>query len=1190
MLSKKLAIKFILSIVTISIISTGVMAANASGFPFFDSVREFLGYRQIQSNGLSPLSNTANAVPAMEPMMVGGDPAILTWNTFGNLGTETTEPSTTNDANLSATSLTQGTITAAANGNRFGGNNWFDTGDTNPTTLAESIAGNDYIQFIVTPNAGFSFTPTSFVFSWDRSGTGPSSVTLRSSADSFSTDLGTVTGIVTGAFATNTITISGLTNLSTATTFRLYGYGATATGGTGGFDIGTNVDNVFLNGTTQSLASPTPTPFAFVLNEVEVDTPNLTSEACQYAEVLGPAGATLPGNTYFMSVDGDSGQFGVITYLADIGGTVFGTNGTITVITSTDTCAGRSYAGSTVVATNSIAMGFGAETFLLASSSQPAQIFEGQDLDADNNGAFDAGFGITAIDGIGWTINQANNVVYGGAPVLKEGSIDLPGAATRFEGNGAINNFNAWFWGDVTGSDNSTTYTGPISANFPTCGVLTPAAPNTIPGTCATPTATFTETNTPTDTPTNTPTSTATNTNTPTPTPITFVLNEVEVDTPNLTSEACQYAEVLGPAGATVPANTYFLSVDGDSGQFGIITHLADIGGVAFGTNGTITVITNTDTCAGRSYTGSTVVSTNSIAMGFGAETFLLASSTQPAQIFEGQDLDLDNNGAFDASFGITPIDGIGWIINQANNVVYGGAPILREGSIDLPGAATRFEGNGAINNFNAWFWGDVTGADNSTTYTGPVSANFPTCGVLTPAAANTLPVTCATPTATFTETNTPTDTPTNTPTPTSTATSTATNTPTPGSASVSGTVRYGNPASPTTKFISNATVASTIGSPSVSTTTAAPGGTAGQYTLTGFGSGNYTIGVTKTTGQNGISSQDAARIAQHVSGISLIPTDAQRVAADVTNNGALSSTDAAQIARFVTGLGAPIGLTNQWRFFVPPGPTFPVGASPTTRSYTDPIGIQTGQDYIGLLIGEVTGNWAAGPLRPANGPERSTAVNLPSLVTSADSEVVIPVAVNGAANKGIISYEFDLRYDPTVIQPQVDAVDLAGTVSRGLTAVANPHEPGLLRVAIYGAYPIEANGLLLNLKFNAVGASGSVSPLTFERIMFNEGDPGTLVTEGQVELSAAAANQAEISGRLLKSMGQGMPNARVTLTDTTGQSRYIMSNGFGVYRFGNLQVGQTYTLSVESRNAMFTPLTVSVTSQSVNVDMIAEQ
>ncbi len=183
---------------------------------------------------------------------------LLQWNTFGNLGTETTEPSVFNDPNLSGiTNLTQGAgIVAAGNANRFGGNAWWNTGNSVNSTLAEAIAGNDYIQFIVTPNVGFSFTPTSFVFTWDRSGTGPSNVTLRSSADGFATDLGTIAGIVGGAFATNTITITGLTAITTATTFRLYGYNGTATGGTGGFDIAASAVNVQLNGTTASAGSP----------------------------------------------------------------------------------------------------------------------------------------------------------------------------------------------------------------------------------------------------------------------------------------------------------------------------------------------------------------------------------------------------------------------------------------------------------------------------------------------------------------------------------------------------------------------------------------------------------------------------------------------------------------------------------------------------------------------------------------------------------------------------------------------------------------------------------------------------------------------------------------------------------------------------------------------------------------------
>src|SRR5262245_12794922 len=125
---------------------------------------------------------------------------LLQWNTFGNLGTETTEPSVFNNVNISAANLTLGAgVTAAANANRFGGSNWFNVGNSNPSTIAEAVAGNDYIQFIVTPNAGFAFSVTSFVFNWDKSGTGPQNVVLRSSLDGYTSDLGTVvpTGAIT---------------------------------------------------------------------------------------------------------------------------------------------------------------------------------------------------------------------------------------------------------------------------------------------------------------------------------------------------------------------------------------------------------------------------------------------------------------------------------------------------------------------------------------------------------------------------------------------------------------------------------------------------------------------------------------------------------------------------------------------------------------------------------------------------------------------------------------------------------------------------------------------------------------------------------------------------------------------------------------------------------------------------------
>jgi len=119
------------------------------------------------------------------------------------------------------------------------------------------LPANDYLEFVVQPHTGYVVSYTSFAFRWDRSGTGPTAVTLRSSVDNFASDLGSITGIVSGALVENTITINGLSNIAGPTTFRVYGYGGTGTGGTGGFDSGNGlVPNVVLNGSVASAPAP----------------------------------------------------------------------------------------------------------------------------------------------------------------------------------------------------------------------------------------------------------------------------------------------------------------------------------------------------------------------------------------------------------------------------------------------------------------------------------------------------------------------------------------------------------------------------------------------------------------------------------------------------------------------------------------------------------------------------------------------------------------------------------------------------------------------------------------------------------------------------------------------------------------------------------------------------------------------
>ncbi len=372
----------------------------------------------------------------------------------------------------------------------------------------------------------------------------------------------------------------------------------------------------------------------------------------------------------------------------------------------------------------------------------------------------------------------------------------------------------------------------------------------------------------------------------------------------------------------------------------------------------------------------------------------------------------------------------------------------------------------------------DVTAAPT------PTSTNTDTP---TPTNTNT-----STPTETATATNTPTATNTDTPTPTNTAT--ATNTPTPLPPVVGGTVTYGNAATGPDPRGVPGVLLSAAGSPPLSDTTTG----AGTYSLTGFGAGSYTITPSKSGGVNGaITSFDAAKIAQYVTGATSL-SSAQLTVADVSGVGGVSSFDAALIGRYAASLPPPTGNSGTWLF--------------NPASYTHPsITSDITDDYSALLMGDVTGNWGdPSPFRFAYGPERNAAIAASELVASANGEVVIPVTIQGAANKGIISYQFDLRYDPAVIQPTDNTVQLRGTVSRGMTTIVNAIQPGLLRVVVYGPIEIGDSGVLLRLHFTAVGYPGTVSPLTWENVLFNEGDPHVLAADGRVEISTAGTTIAD--------------------------------------------------------------------------------
>jgi hypothetical protein len=312
------------------------------------------------------------------------------------------------------------------------------------------------------------------------------------------------------------------------------------------------------------------------------------------------------------------------------------------------------------------------------------------------------------------------------------------------------------------------------------------------------------------------------------------------------------------------------------------------------------------------------------------------------------------------------------------------------------------------------------------------------------------------------------------------------------------GTITYGNVLSGPARFISNVQI-NGVGSVAVMSVTGPPGATAGQYALSGFGSGGYTVTPTKTGGVNGsISSFDAGLIALHVAGPpnpQLNPN--QLSVADVSGNGSVTSFDAGSIAKFVAGppYSAPgIGATATWRF------------TPANKTYASINSNLTGEDYVGRLMGEVSGNWTNTGARPAldGAPESAISLSLPELTASSGSEIVVPVKADNIAGKRVISYEFDVRYDPAVLQPASRSAETAGTLSGALNVVTNSSQPGLLRVVVYGAKAIDRDGVLIDLRFEAIGTSHAASPIVLENVIINDGLP-VYVTNGRVGSSGAS-------------------------------------------------------------------------------------
>jgi hypothetical protein len=171
---------------------------------------------------------------------------LAQWN-FDVNTTATTIPA---NATVSTAAWSLGTMSYPAG--RTGGT--IDNSLSTTGFNAAIINPNKYLQFTITPNANYAMVLNAISFYDQKSGTGPTSWVMRSSLDTYASDLNSPSPTATQTpFSTTPNTVSlgiNFQNISTPVTFRIYAYGASGSTGTW------RVDDLTIEGNLFDITSP----------------------------------------------------------------------------------------------------------------------------------------------------------------------------------------------------------------------------------------------------------------------------------------------------------------------------------------------------------------------------------------------------------------------------------------------------------------------------------------------------------------------------------------------------------------------------------------------------------------------------------------------------------------------------------------------------------------------------------------------------------------------------------------------------------------------------------------------------------------------------------------------------------------------------------------------------------------------
>lgn len=130
--------------------------------------------------------------------------------------------------------------------------------------------------------------------------------------------------------------------------------------------------------------------------------------------------------------------------------------------------------------------------------------------------------------------------------------------------------------------------------------------------------------------------------------------------------------------------------------------------------------------------------------------------------------------------------------------------------------------------------------------------------------------------------------------------------------------------------------------------------------------------------------------------------------------------------------------------------------------------------------------------------------ISLPTVSAAQGAQTLIPVQLGDVNERGLVAFEFELSFDPKVLQ--FEELERTGTLSEGavtLRKVFSVGELQVLRVVGYSIRPLGgANRDLLRLRFNVTGGNGVSSPLIWRQFVPNEGNLPVTALNGRLTVN----------------------------------------------------------------------------------------